>query len=93
MLRQDSNHWVRDFKEAKDKVGCEVKEKKIKLKLPTTPSTKNRPNSTDHQLRSEIDVVQIGTREDVRVLFTFLLLDGSTNLESRPIIIQEIRCD
>jgi hypothetical protein len=25
VLRQDSNHWVRDFKEAKDRVGCETR--------------------------------------------------------------------
>jgi hypothetical protein len=31
VLRQDSNHWERDFKEAKDRVGNRVK-KKEKIK-------------------------------------------------------------
>ena len=47
----------------------------------------------DHQLRHVVDVAQIGSRGDVRVLFTFLLLSCTTNIESRPIIIQEKLCD
>jgi len=30
VLRQDSNHWVRDFKEAKDRVGCEARKRKLR---------------------------------------------------------------
>src|SRR4051794_28243063 len=93
MLRQDSNHWERDFKEAKDRVGKEVKKREKEKPANSTPSTKNHPTQPDHQLCSRIDVVQIGTHEDVRILFTFLLLDGTTNLKSYPIIIQEIQCD
>ena len=57
-------------------------------KLSTTPSSQQQPTLllTNYIIGLEFGD---GTREDWRVLFTFLLQTWSTNPESQPIIIQE----